>query len=167
MPDGVNIEIKGLAELKAKLEDLGTKTAERCIRTALRAGAEIEREAVASRAPERPDLPSGTALPPGALANDIVVKVKRSDQGNISAIVTPDKLTAHAANWVEYGHRLVEGGRSRVNAKTGKTSGPGKEVGNVAPHPFIRPAFEATRDEVTQTICTTLASEIEKASKSK
>jgi HK97 gp10 family phage protein len=167
MPDGITVEILGLAELQQKLTELSTTAADRCIRTALRAGAEIEQAAIQERAPERPDLPSGTALPPGALANDIVVHVRKSDQGNLSAIIGPDKYTSHVARWVEYGHRLVVGGYSSMDKRTGKYRGPGQHKGDVPAHPFIRPAFEATRDEVTTAITTTLASEIEKASKTK
>lgn len=167
MPDQIKVEIKGLAELQKKLTELSTTAADRCIRKALQAGAEIEQVAIQERAPIRVDDESGTALPPGALANDIVIHVKRSDQGHIAAIVGPDKMTAHVARWVEYGHRLVRGGKSYLNKRTGKTRGPGSQVGSVEEHPFIRPAFEASREAVTAAITTTLATEIEKASKGK
>jgi HK97 gp10 family phage protein len=176
MPDGISVEIKGLADLQRKLDALATSTAERCIRTALKAGAEVEKAAIEERIPARPDLPSRTALPIAALKSDISIQMKRSDQGNISAIVGPGEATAHVAEWVEEGHRLVRGGYSREVFKggeaTGKYRGPGHQVTdddgeliNVQPHPYIREAYEATRDEATQAIITVLGSEIEKAAK--
>jgi HK97 gp10 family phage protein len=160
--DGISIEVEGLSELQAKLTDLSTKQAETCIRKALRAGAAIEQAAITERAPIKDT--TGGLLPDGALKNDIVVKLKKASSGALYAVVGPDKYTAHVARWVEYGHRLIRGGYS-AKLKSGRTRGPGKEVGTVPEHPFIRPAFEATRQEVTDAICTTLAAEIEKAGK--
>lgn len=176
MADG--FKVTGIPELKAKFDQLGTTKAEKCIRTALKAGAEIEKAAIEERAPERPDLPSGTALPPGALKADITVQVKRSDQGNLAAIVQPGELTFHVARWVEEGHRLVRDGYSREVFKdgegTGKYRGPGRQVTDgkgdlvfVPPHSFVRKAYEATRDQVAEVIATTLSQEIDKATKGK
>jgi HK97 gp10 family phage protein len=163
MPDSISIDIVGLTDVKAMLEDLGTKAADRAIRKALKAGAAIEQAAIEERAPV--NVPGGGgSLPRGALAADITVTMTRSDQGNIAAIVQPGKLTRHVAEWVEYGHRQVHGGRSTKLAN-GKTRGPGVEIGNVPAHPFIRPAYEATAEEVANTIATVLAEEATKASK--
>ncbi|WP_213805758.1 HK97-gp10 family putative phage morphogenesis protein [Granulicella sp. dw_53] len=161
MPDeGFSIGIEGLSELQTKLNDLGTKAAERAIRKALRAGAEIEQAAISERAPVK--VGTGGLLPNGALKNDIVVRMKRDDQGSLVAIVTPDKYTAHVARWVEYGHRMVTGGYSRL-LPDGRTRGPGKAADEDVPeHPFIRPAFEATEQEVAAVMTTTLIEEIEK-----
>jgi HK97 gp10 family phage protein len=160
--DGFSIGVEGLEALQAKLTELSTKQAEKAIRKALRAGAEIEQAAIAERAPVK--VGTGGILPDGALKNDIVIKMKKDD-GGIYVVVTPDKYTAYVAKWVEYGHRGVQGGKSRKNRKGGY-SGPGVHTHDVPEHPFIRPAFEATKEEVAQAICTTLAEEIEKASKS-
>jgi HK97 gp10 family phage protein len=169
MADGVSIDITGLSEVKAKLDALGTTKANRIVRTALKAGAAIAQEAVEYRAPERVDLPSGTALPIGALRADITVQLKESNQGNQTAIIGPGELTIHVAEWVEEGHRLVRGGYSREVIKNGepigKYRGPGSEVGTVEPHPFVRKAYEGCREEVAQAIATTLVAEVEKASK--
>jgi HK97 gp10 family phage protein len=167
----MGVDITGLTELKAKFDDLSSNAKDRAVRKALQAGAEIEKAAIEYRAPERVDLPSGTALPQGALRADITVKIKRSDQGNLHAVIEPGDLTHHVALWVEEGHRLVRGGYSkeiyRHGEATGKFRGPGTEIATVEAHPFVRPAFEETRTEVEQAIATTLSQEIEKASKAK
>jgi len=162
--EGITMEVAGLAELMAKLDDLSVKGAERASRKAVRAGAVIVQAAIAERAPVKglPPLDShGGSLPEGALQNDIVVKVRRQKDGIITATVGPDTLTSHVARWVEYGHRRVTGGYSRLDKTTGTTRGPGKQVGDVAEHPFIRPAWEAVAQEVTDVVKSTLATEIE------
>jgi HK97 gp10 family phage protein len=161
--DGISIDIEGLSDLQAKLDDLSTKAGERAIRAALRAGAAIEQAAIIERAPVKDG--TGGVLPEGALKSDIVVKMSRDEQGTIIAIVGPAKLTKWIARLVEYGHRNVRGGVSRL--VKGKAKGPGSVIGNVAAHPFIRPAYEASRQAVADAICTTLATEIEAASKRK
>jgi HK97 gp10 family phage protein len=158
--DGLTIEIQGLAELQAKLTDMSTRQADTAMRTALKAGAVIEQAAITERAPIKDG--TGGILPDGALKNDIVIKIRRDDHGGMSATVGPDKYTAHVARWVEYGHRLVRGGVSRLLAN-GKARGPGSQTGEVAENPFIRPAWEASRQAVTTAITTTLAAEIEAA----
>ncbi len=161
--DGISITVEGLSELQAKLDALTQKQADRCIRTALKAGAVIEQAAIVERAPIRDG--TGGYLPPGALKSDIVIRFLKDTTGVISAKVGPAKLTAHVARWVEYGHRIVQGGRNRI--VTDKQRGNGVVTGEVPAHPFIRPAYEASRAEVISTICKTLATELEKASKTK
>jgi HK97 gp10 family phage protein len=161
--DGFSIEIEGLSALQAKMEDLSTKQSEAAIRKALRAGAAIEQAAIIERAPVKVEGRGGE-YPAGALQNDIVVTTSRATDGTIIAIVGPDQYTKRLAGWVEYGHRMVTGGRSRVG-KNGKARGPGKVHDESVPaYPFIRPAFEATQAEVAQTMCDVLAKEIESAS---
>jgi hypothetical protein len=102
-------------------------------------------------------------FPPGALASDIVVKMKKDEQGNPIAVVGPDTYTNRLAIWVENGHRVVTGGYNRL-LPSGKTRGPGKvHEESVAEHPFVRPAFEATQQEVADVMKTVLAEEIVKA----
>lgn len=162
--DGISITVEGLSELQAKLDALTQKQADRCIRTALKAGAVFEQAAIVERAPVKDG--TGGYLPPGALKSDIVIRFMKDVQGAISVKVGPAKLTAHVARWVEYGHRIVQGGRNRI-LTSGKQKGNGIVTGEVPAHPFIRPAYEASRRQVITTICETLATELEKASKSK
>jgi HK97 gp10 family phage protein len=134
-------------------------------RKALRKGAMVIRDAVAARAPERPDLPSGTALPIGALKNDIIVKSSTDDNGRETASVQPGALTDHVAGWVEYGHQQVAGGKLGLDGK-----GKGHRVGThgmtstfVPAHPFFRPAEEeseaAANDAIAESLSEDLVSE--------
>lgn len=158
MADG--FEVKGMEALHAKLKDLSGPALVRATNKALRAGAVIVQAEITERAPV--NATGGGTLPEGALKSDIIVRLKRDDTGRQRAVIGPDKDTAHVANWVEYGHRGIEGGRSTLLAN-GKTKGPGQHTHDVPEHPFIRPAWESVSQQVSDTICTTLVSEVEAA----
>ncbi|ADW69015.1 HK97 gp10 family phage protein [Granulicella tundricola] len=160
MADGFSADIKGIAEVKALFEALSTKEADNAILKALKAGALIEQAAISDRAPVKDT--TGGLLPEGALKADIEVKVHRPSGRTPYVTVAPGKYTAHVARWLEYGHRLVRGGYSRM-LKNGKTRGPGKEVGFVAEHSFIRVGYEESREAVVEAISNTLVAEIQKA----
>jgi HK97 gp10 family phage protein len=162
--DGISIEIKGLEEIKATFQSLAAKDANKCILTALKAGAVVEQAAITERAPVKDT--SGGLLPDGALKSDVTVTTHRYKDGTPYVTVQPGKYTARVAQWVEYGHRLIRGGYSKV-LKNGKTKGPGKVIGDVPAHPFIRPAYEASREAVADTIGKTLLAEIEKSAAKK
>ena len=169
--DGISISLEGLDALMQKLSAI--EKPEAAIRKALRNGGNIVNAAIVERAPEKDG--TGGSLPDGALKHDIITRVKKQKDGEFTVIIGPDKLTAHVARWVEYGHRQVVGGRSRVLAD-GTVVGPGKQIyirpgkssigtGSVPAHPFIRPAWEAVHTEATEAIVTTLIAEINKQSK--
>jgi hypothetical protein len=157
---GFTARIEGLKELDAKLAELAGPAAKRILRDGLDAGGKIFQAAVMARAPERPVLPSGNALPPGALKLDIEVVHGKAD-GLPAVIVEPGFFTRHAARWVEYGHRLVKGGYSKVVGD--RRRGPGHEIGNVPAHPFIRPGYEAAREAAVGATVMMIAHEIEAA----
>jgi HK97 gp10 family phage protein len=161
MPDGIDIKIEGLDALKATFQALATKGADRCVLKALQAGAVIEQAAITERAPVKDT--TGGMLPDGALKSDIVITTHRNKSRDTPYVtVAPGKYTSHVALWVEYGHRLIRGGYSRL-LKSGKTRGPGAQIGTVPAHPFIRPAYEASRQEVAAAIASTLVTEIQKS----
>lgn len=133
-------------------------------RKALRKGAEVIRAAVADEAPERPDLPSSTALPIGALKSDIIIRSYTDENGTEVASVQPGKYTDHVAAFVEYGHRIIvgpsgrseKGYKSRRNRRTGEFEGPGTEAGFVQPNAFFRRGEEksmaAAQDAIEESL---------------
>jgi HK97 gp10 family phage protein len=147
MADGLEITTTGFAEVERSLEDLGQSLGEQICRKALRAGGNVMKAAIAANAPVRPDLPSGTALPVGALQSDITVAVTKDAPDSFSAWIEPGKETMHVARWVEWGHRLVRGK---------------KEVGDVPAHPYIRPAFDANEDLAFNAVAETITTEVNK-----
>jgi Bacteriophage HK97-gp10, putative tail-component len=166
---GFTTQITGLKELDEKLGEMKTATAKRIVRRGLLEGARVFQTAVKARAPERVFLPSGTALPPGVLRQDVEIHFGTNDQNLPAAIVEPGRYTRHVARWVEYGHRQIKGGYNRVikvGPKAGKQRGIGHEVGAPVPeHPYIRPAYEAARELAVQAACTAIAKGIENAAK--
>jgi len=160
----MDVRVVGYEEMVQMLHQLDLKKQNRIVRSALRAGAVIVQSAISEAAPvnEWPLSPNSSAQAPGALKNDIGIRIAGSAEDYI-AIVGPLAHTEQLARWVEYGHRIVRGGYSRI-AKDGRTlRGPGKEVGRVDAHPFIRPAFERVRGEAVQAIQKTLISKLMQA----
>lgn len=168
--EGVTITIDGLDDVCAMFDKLSTKSAEKIMRKALRAGATFEQKVQASAAPIRPDLPSGTALPVGALANDVGIRVQRVNADSFEAIVGPNKATRHVVQWLEFGHRMVrkdkEGNSVKVGVafkgKDGKRKiGPNNDF--VPAHPYIRNAWEASVERVVDIVSSTVKEEVTKA----
>jgi len=171
---GIDVKLVGGESLKDLFDHLATDARDKAIRKALRAGAEIEQAAIVEATPERIDTGSSTstALPPGALKADVEITMGRTNDDNAPfAVIGFGKYTKHVARFVQDGHRIVRGGYSRPvkknGAKTGLHRGPGKEVGQVQGHPFVSTAFEASRQEVADTMKTTLQAAIVAASKGK
>ena len=162
---GFEVKVEGLDELKRQLDALARPLAKRISNRALRAGAEVYKAAVEEATPVRAEGPSGTALPPGALKHDIRVRaISAPDQDSSYVIVGPGKYTAHVMRWLEFGHRLVRGGYSKV-LKNGKTRGPGKEVKFVPANPIMRSAFEGRQSEALEAITQSLREDLAKLPK--
>jgi hypothetical protein len=164
----VQFKVEGLREIEAKFAELGAKTVQRVIREGLMAGGRVFQKAVTIGAQQhiRPPLTSGTAIPPNALARDIELYYGKNDEGLAASIVAPGRYTRHVAMWVEYGHRMVKGGFSKVDRRTGRTRGPGVVLKESVPaHSFIRPAFEATRIEAINVAAQTMARRVTELAK--
>lgn len=159
MPD-VSLQVQGLDELQRRLDLLRTEQAQKILRKGLRAGGRWVQTEVAERAPVRPSLPSGTALPVGALKFDVILRniYRGVPEGGAVVTVGFGKFTAHVARWVEFGHRLVAGGRYMNWGKRGK----GEVTGRVWAHPFMRPAWEATENVCALTFANTVKAELDK-----
>jgi HK97 gp10 family phage protein len=152
MADGLEITTTGFAELEKSMEAMGQELGEQICRKALRAGGNVMKGAIAANAPARPPLPSGTALPVGTLQSDITVTVTKDNPESFSAWIEPGSRSRHVAKFVEWGHRLVRG-KSRKGS-------PGKVIGDVPAHPYIRPAFDANEELVFEAVATTAAAEV-------
>lgn len=156
MADGLEITTQGFTEMESTLDDLGTSLGEKICRKALRAGGNLMKAAIAANAPVRPDLPSKTALPVGALQSDVIVTVTKDSEHSFSAWIEPGKETIRVARWVEWGHRLVRGGRYMNWGKRGK----GTQVDEVRAHPYIRPAFDANEDLAAGAMAEVITTEV-------
>ncbi len=157
----MEMRVTGVCELKARLLEVRQQMTGPAMRKAVRAGGQVIAVAMEMAAPMLPEkTPGSDSLEPGELKADIKVRM-RTEEGEPVAYIGPGKKTARVARWVEYGHRLVRGGQLKVLAN-GRTKGRGSLVGEVPPHPFLRPAYEATVNEAQSVIAETLRGELAK-----
>jgi hypothetical protein len=136
------------------MRELAGPVVDRISQHALHAGAQVFLEALQDAAPERPDLPSGTALPVGALRDDLRSRVSRQEDGTYIARIGPGPATRHVAGWVEFGHEL-SGTEKRL-------IGGNLEGKFVKAHPWIRPVFEMSQEEAVAAVGLVVEEEIAK-----
>ena len=117
----VRMKVEGGDKIARRLQMLAEEVAREHMRECALAGAEVIRAEAATLAPRKT----------GTLAGDIQKEVKKQTKSRVDVHIGPGK-----EGW--YG-RLVEDGHAIVVA--------GKKVGDVPPHPFMRPAFDAKTDE--------------------
>ena len=117
----VRMKVEGGDKLARKLQMLAEEVAREHMRECALAGAEVIRAEIETTAPRKT----------GTLAGDIQKEVKKQTKSRVDVHIGPGKK-----GW--YG-RLVEDGHAIVVA--------GKKVGDVPPHPFMRPAFDAKTGE--------------------
>lgn len=138
------IELKGIAEMKARMRALSAEVTGPMSQHAVRAGGRVIQAAMIEYTPVLIEKNAGSnALEPGAVKADIKVRFPaEQNKFEATALIGPGAKTKHVARFVEYGHRMVTGGQAKVLA-SGKTSGRGT-VGeqDVPAHPFLRPAWE-------------------------
>jgi Bacteriophage HK97-gp10, putative tail-component len=158
MTDGLTMTIN-LDYFERDLKELAGPVVDRISREALRAGAQVVLEALIETVPERPNLASGTALPVGALRDDLRARVSQQPDKTLLATIGPGKKTRHVAGWVEYGHEQSgfagRGGEKRL-------IGGNLEGKFVMAHPWIRPALEMSEEEATATVGLVFETEIAK-----
>lgn len=132
-------EVHGSQELRRKLQAIGAELATRITEKALEAGVEVMGDALVARTPVR--------------------RGELREHACASIIVAPSGLTGLAkigfgkqdykARWVEFGHEQVKGkGESR------------EVIGHVEAHPFMRPTYDATKDEAKEAMLNVFRSEL-------
>ena len=151
----MQLEMTGLSQLVAKLENSRVQMAGPEMKKAFRKGGNVIKKAMQERAPVLDARTAGsTALDPGDLQAGMRVYLPEGEE--VTALIGPSAKVEHVARWVEYGHRMVSGGYSKVLAD-GRTRGPGKAAEeDVEEHPFLRPAYEESIAEAEATISQSL-----------
>lgn len=152
MAGGISIRVDGIPELDALMAEISGPVVERAMIAGVTAGAKIFQQAITDAAPTRPDLPSTTALAIGELKSKIQIRLMKLRSGTIAAFIEPSPDVRHIARFVEYGHRIVKGGRLK--------SGKGKMRGIVSPHPFVRPAFDSSESAAVDAMRETILAEM-------
>lgn len=150
--------------LKVDLDRVRMHMQNLAARKGVLAAARAISDAMVQRTPEQVEKQAGSSsLQPGEIKSSIRIRPRTSRDGNPYALVGPTgEDAARVAHLVEYGHRMVVGGESRLNA-IGQFVGPGKaKEEDVPPHPFLRPAFEAIASEAMEIMAQTIDAEMKK-----
>lgn len=129
------LDFSGLLDISHDMELLSKAENKKVLRDGTRAGAEVLKEEVIKRAPERT----------GKLKRNVVVVTKRGSRNAISSgvhIRGVNPETGNSDNTMKASNRrnafywrFVELGTS-----------------NMPPHPFVRPAFDARQEEATRAV---------------
>lgn len=141
MADGVQIQLQGADDIVAALNELRDFLPRTYLRKALRSAAAIMQADIESRAP------SAT----GKLRENITVRVRRTAETLRARVVVNTKGKADSPDNAFY-WRFVEFGHSTRGG-----------AGQVAPHPFVTPAFEGNKSAVAQQVISAVEEAITKA----
>lgn len=138
MADTIKMDVHGLKELERKLRELPEKLAKNGLRAAVAAGSRL----VASEARRRVPVDSGT------LKRSIYTKQIREESNNQQQtfyVGSRHGKKEQAKGRDAYYFPFVEFGTEKSPA-----------------HPFMRPAFESTKEKAVEAVKTKLAERIEK-----
>jgi HK97 gp10 family phage protein len=175
------VRIDGLRELRAALMQLPKNVERNVLSRSVGHAAALVREAAKTRAPVWTGPVSKGHPPPGTLKRAIITKNVSSRAYKSQWIVTvrTGKKQQFSGNWMKGGQknrdayywRWVEFGHRVGNRSTGTLSQAGNrkrstrrnvhEIGFVAPHPFMRPAWESTKNAALRTIIDDIAKGVE------
>jgi HK97 gp10 family phage protein len=141
MAKAVEVKISGLAEIQDKLEHLPIKASRKIMRRSLREAAQIWLDEMKARVRRGPHHFKGGSDLFGVIAKTLSMRVSsRSDVSGSAVVGVPKKV--FWASFVEFGTKV----RFRGKKSGGKRSG--ATTGQMPAFPFMRPAFEAKRQEV-------------------
>lgn len=147
------VRVEGLKELDAKLAALGPTLGPQALTSSLVYAAVPTVQMARQLAPYNPLRKKGKHLRDRIVIRTARPKGQAGFAGSAAgyAAIVP---AAHHSHLLEYGHRIVTGGRSgRLRRLTrgrnrGQVVGGGRVVGFVAAKPFMHPAWRATRELV-------------------
>lgn len=136
----VTIRTKGMEEIREALNMLPREVAGEPLREVALTGAEVIRAEAESNA--------GKHRRTGNLAKNIAKEIAQESIGSRVVVRIGPTRDAWYGRLLEFGHRIVRvTGRYRKGGRVYRVS---KELGQVPPHPWLRPAFDAKRREAQQ-----------------
>lgn len=160
MPDAIQIEVRGLEQLGRALQSIPAVLSTRVMRGALHAAGDVMAEAAESTAPVRSgelkadiivkvhvgsDLSNNyVVVGPGYDRGSLTVRGTRPSlrrKGATEAIVDTSESPGVYGKFVELGHQ--NGHRSGGEIEHGS--------GETPPHPWLRPAFEISKETALET----------------
>lgn len=129
----VRMKVEGGDKLARRLQMLAEETARKHMREAALEGAEVIRAAAVEKAPERT----------GTLKENIFTEITKQTKNRVEIQIGPGEKGWYG-RLVEEGHAIVVGGSLKSKKR------PGRIIGHVPPHPFLRPAFDEKVDEAQE-----------------
>lgn len=159
--DGFKFELTALVDFQKELAELPKLLQAKIVRGAAAAGAEVIRAEAVRLAPIAQGFEGPGMAPPGTLKRAIYKFRIPEKSGPTNeywkvSVLKGDKETkgslrkgAYYAAWVEFGHyaRQPKSAGKRKQRQANQKAG---LVKFVPPHPFMRPAFENSKERVNQ-----------------
>lgn len=157
----ISVKVQGLKELGKKMQDLGRKTSNRIAAKAMRQGGIIVRDTARAKAPVlAQNVPHRKR---GTLKKAITTRTKIRKGGKTETII-----------WVK---KPTSGQISRFKGKSGRSGAYNPNdpfywrfvefgTSKMAARPFLRPAFEQSKQQAANVIISTLKTEIHKEANS-
>jgi hypothetical protein len=157
------ISVQGIEEACEWLDGVSSIIATRAYVNGLDAAAEVMEAELWPRVPvDLRELVLANAAHggKGALVTRITRDLEVDPRGRGGMVEIGFGSLGHIALWVEYGHRmmghkavLIKNGQVVISKKTGrpvKIARGQKTLGEVKPHPFMRPSFDASKDRAIE-----------------
>jgi HK97 gp10 family phage protein len=144
MAGGMRGEVRGSQDLQSRLRAVGQEIATKVTQQALEAGAAVIKTAVEEVTPRKS----------GELASGLTSAVIVAPSGQAGEARVGFGHQDYKARWLEFGHRLVKGKGAKAH-----------EIGRVSAHPFMRPAYETSKDEAQAAVATTIRTETQAVNK--
>lgn len=144
------IEIRGIEECCRMFEHAPKEVVPGAIRSGLVAGAAVIESAIRGKTKVRAIRKGGDAVYP-ALVTDLGTTIESGQGGGAANIGFADQ--GYVAGFIEYGHLEVGHGKSKEGRRL---------LGEVEPHPFMRPAADESGDEAVNEMEKAIMAELEK-----
>lgn len=169
MDDLIRMEVTGMAELYAALTQLPINVGTNVLRGAVYAGAKVIKDAVVERAPvytgDDPRVIAGT-LKDAVYMKQIPELSSEIQQVFYIGVRKGKKEQAKGRDayywsWVEFGHHMIPRKPKGITMKAHRLATLSLGPANfVAPHPFVRPGFDASKNNALEAIKAYMAKRI-------
>jgi HK97 gp10 family phage protein len=139
-----------MKDLDRQLKTFGQRVYKNVMRQAVRAGGMVIVKAAKAKAPtESGQTKKSFGLKIKTYISHLaVVAIIGARTGFRIVIGKKPHDPSKIAHLIEEGHRIVVGGKAARIGKASKKTETGRVVGQVPPHPFLRPAVEANKSQV-------------------
>ena len=134
----IAVKVEGVEQIVARLEKMEEHLRYRLLVDVMKKSLQKALLEAQARAPMGGDYwtKDPKKASPGRLKRSFRIKKMRNNNPFILEVQLQN--TAYYALWVEYGHRIVKGGKKKK----------GRVVGQTGARPFMRPTYESQKDAI-------------------